>query len=110
MTTRSTSRQPLKSLPAGEVVAGRYVIERILGEMVDACEQGHRVVFVSSGAIGAGLAPLGFRVEPVQLDLLRQSNGKIVRPPAPVYTTLEGIYGLNLNRVLAGSQTVAIFV
>ncbi len=42
---------------------------------------------------------------PLQLDLLKQSNGKIVRPPAPVYTTLEGIYGLNLNRVLAGDST-----
>ncbi|GAB0119147.1 extracellular solute-binding protein [Acidisoma sp. 7E03] len=41
----------------------------------------------------------------LQLSLLRQSNGKIVRPPAPVYTTLEGIYGLNLNRVLAGSSS-----
>jgi multiple sugar transport system substrate-binding protein len=42
---------------------------------------------------------------PLQLSLLKQSNGKAVRPPAPVYTTLEGIYGLNLNRVLAGSAT-----
>jgi multiple sugar transport system substrate-binding protein len=42
---------------------------------------------------------------PLQLALLKQSNGKIVRPPAPVYTTLEGIYGLNLNRVLAGNSS-----
>lgn len=44
---------------------------------------------------------------PLQLSLFKQSNGKAVRPPAPVYTTLEGIYGLNLNRVLAGSTTPA---
>ncbi len=44
---------------------------------------------------------------PLQLDLLKQSNGKIVRPPAPVYTTLEGIYGLNLNRALAGDSIPA---
>jgi multiple sugar transport system substrate-binding protein len=39
---------------------------------------------------------------PVQLEALQQGNGKIARPPSPVYTTLEGIYGLNLNKVLAG--------
>jgi multiple sugar transport system substrate-binding protein len=54
---------------------------------------------------------------PVQLASLRQGDGKIARPPSPVYTTLEGIYGLNLNKVLAGelspadalSQTSALF-
>jgi multiple sugar transport system substrate-binding protein len=45
---------------------------------------------------------------PLQLALLKQSNGKIVRPPAPVYTTLEGIYGLNLNRVLAGNSSPSV--
>ncbi|HTW26996.1 MAG TPA: extracellular solute-binding protein [Acetobacteraceae bacterium] len=42
---------------------------------------------------------------PLQLDLLRQGDGKVVRPPCPVYTTLEGIYGLNLNRTLSGGAT-----
>jgi len=36
-----------------------------------------------------------------QLKLMRQGNGKIVRPPMPIYTTLEGIYGLQINQVLA---------
>ena len=39
---------------------------------------------------------------PAQIADLQRGNGKIVRPPCPVYTTLEGIYGLNLNKVLAG--------
>jgi multiple sugar transport system substrate-binding protein len=39
---------------------------------------------------------------PEQMADLERGNGKIVRPPCPVYTTLEGIYGLNLNKVLAG--------
>ncbi|HEX4768330.1 MAG TPA: extracellular solute-binding protein [Lichenihabitans sp.] len=39
---------------------------------------------------------------PAQMADLQRGNGKIVRPPCPVYTTLEGIYGLNLNKVLAG--------
>ncbi|MBN9025114.1 extracellular solute-binding protein [Kaistia sp. MMO-174] len=40
-----------------------------------------------------------------QLGDLERGNGKIVRPPVPVYTTLEGIYGLNLNKVLTGQLT-----
>ena len=39
---------------------------------------------------------------PEQMSDLEHGDGKIVRPPCPVYTTLEGIYGLNLNKVLAG--------
>ncbi len=42
---------------------------------------------------------------PGQLVALQAGNGKIVRPPAPVYTTLEGIYGLNLNNALSGAMT-----
>jgi multiple sugar transport system substrate-binding protein len=42
---------------------------------------------------------------PIQLDLLKQGDGKLVRPPCPVYTTLEGIYGLNLNRTLSSGAT-----
>lgn len=39
-----------------------------------------------------------------QLGMLQQGNGKIARPPAPVYTTLEGILGLALNKTLIGSS------
>jgi multiple sugar transport system substrate-binding protein len=42
---------------------------------------------------------------PGQYADLEEGNGKIVRPPCPVYTTLEGIYGLNLNKVLSGELT-----
>lgn len=42
---------------------------------------------------------------PAQIADLKRGNGKIVRPPCPVYTTLEGIYGLNLNKVLSGDST-----
>ncbi|MBB5754844.1 extracellular solute-binding protein [Prosthecomicrobium pneumaticum] len=42
---------------------------------------------------------------PGQIGDIRAGNGKIVRPPCPVYTTLEGIYGLNLNKVLTGAMT-----
>lgn len=40
----------------------------------------------------------------LQLDLISAGNGKIARPPSPVYTTLEGILGLELNKVLIGQQ------
>src|SRR6266516_5267050 len=46
-------------------------IERLLNELVDAREQGHRVIFVTSGAIGAGLAPLGFGKRPVNIPDLQ---------------------------------------
>jgi glutamate 5-kinase len=55
----------------GTTALDRANIERLLNEMVDAREQGHRVVFVSSGAIGAGLASLGFARRPVHIPDLQ---------------------------------------
>jgi len=40
-----------------------------------------------------------------QLESMKLGNGKIARPPAPVYTTLEGVYGLQLNQVMSGGAT-----
>jgi multiple sugar transport system substrate-binding protein len=42
---------------------------------------------------------------PGQLVGLEAGNGKISRPGVPTYTTLESIYGLNLNKVLSGSMS-----
>lgn len=42
----------------------RPVIERMLHDLADARERGMEVILVTSGAIGAGLAPLGFRKRP----------------------------------------------
>ena len=42
-----------------------------------------------------------------QEKMMLQGNGKIARPPAPIYTTLEGILGLQLNKILIGEQSVA---
>lgn len=41
-----------------------------------------------------------------QLAMMEQGNGKIARPPAPVYTTLEGILGLELNKILIGESSI----
>jgi glutamate 5-kinase len=49
----------------------RKNIERILNELIDAREQGRTVILVSSGAIGAGLAPLGFDKRPVTIPDLQ---------------------------------------
>ena len=38
--------------------------------------------------------------------MLNGADGKLARPPAPIYTTLEGIFGLELNKVLAGQSDV----
>jgi multiple sugar transport system substrate-binding protein len=42
-----------------------------------------------------------------QFKIMSQGNGKIVRPPCPIYSTLEGIYGLQINKVLAGAAAAA---
>ncbi|HEX5499240.1 MAG TPA: sugar ABC transporter substrate-binding protein [Thermomicrobiales bacterium] len=38
----------------------------------------------------------------MQLKIMQNGSGKVVRPPAPGYTTLEGVYGLQLNQALSG--------
>ena len=55
----------------GTEAPDRENIERLLNELVDAREQRHRVVFVTSGAIGAGLAPLRFERRPVNIPDLQ---------------------------------------
>jgi multiple sugar transport system substrate-binding protein len=40
-----------------------------------------------------------------QLEMMRLGNGKIVRPPAPIYTSLEGVYGLQINQAMTGTVT-----
>jgi len=39
--------------------------------------------------------------------MFKGGDAKLARPPAPVYTTLEGIFGLELNKVLIGQSTPA---
>ena len=46
-------------------------IRRLLEEMVRLKSQGRSVVFVSSGAIGAGLGPLGFQKRPDTIEELQ---------------------------------------
>jgi multiple sugar transport system substrate-binding protein len=43
---------------------------------------------------------------PEARKMLETGNGKLARPPAPIYTTLEGIFGLGLNKILAGQSSV----
>lgn len=49
----------------------RGVIDRLVGEIVALRERGLEVVVVSSGAIGAGLAPLGFERRPTAIPELQ---------------------------------------
>ncbi len=32
-------------------------------------------------------------------------DGKVVRPPVPIYTSLEAVYGLQINQAMTGSVT-----
>src|SRR5687767_2126158 len=47
------------------------VLRRLLGEMVALKKQGKGVIFVSSGAIGTGLAPLGLSLRPDSIPALQ---------------------------------------
>ena len=38
-----------------------------------------------------------------QMEMMRLGNGKIVRPPAPIYTSLEAVYGLQINQMMTGT-------
>ncbi len=49
----------------------RALLERLLGELVALKEEGRNVIFVSSGAIGTGLAPLGLSKRPAALPDLQ---------------------------------------
>jgi multiple sugar transport system substrate-binding protein len=44
---------------------------------------------------------------PTQKKLLSQGNGKLVRPPMPIYASLESVYGLQLNKILGGGDPKA---
>ena len=40
-----------------------------------------------------------------QLEMLKLGNGKIARPPMPIYTSLEAVYGLQINQVMSEGAT-----
>ena len=42
---------------------------------------------------------------PTQLEMMHLGDGKVVRPPAPIYTSLEGVYGLQINQAMTGTVT-----
>ena len=38
-----------------------------------------------------------------QLEMMLLGDGKVVRPPVPIYTSLEAVYGLQINQAMTGS-------
>ena len=42
----------------------------------------------------------------VQLAMMERGNGKVARPPIPGYSALEGVLGLQLNRILSSGADV----
>lgn len=81
-----------------------------LGRLVDLLAQrrleGHQVVLVSSGAIAAGIGPLGLKRRP--RDLATQQAAASVGQGALVaaYQHLFGIYGLTVGQVLLTADDV----
>ena len=51
-------------------------IEHLVRQLSDLANQGKEVILVSSGATGAGLAPLGFKEKPRDL-VLRQASAAV---------------------------------
>ena len=43
----------------------------------------------------------------IQLRMAEFTDGKTARPHVPIYPSLEGVYGLNINRALAGELSPA---
>jgi multiple sugar transport system substrate-binding protein len=41
---------------------------------------------------------------PLQLKMMQQGNGKVSRPGMMIYPALEGVYGLQLNKILLGAD------
>jgi multiple sugar transport system substrate-binding protein len=40
-----------------------------------------------------------------QLEMMKLGNGKVARPPAPIYTSLEAVYGLQINQAMTEAVT-----
>lgn len=38
-----------------------------------------------------------------QMEMMVLGDGKVVRPPVPIYTSLEAVYGLQINQAMTGS-------
>ena len=38
-----------------------------------------------------------------QLEMMLLGDGKVVRPPVPIYTSLEAVYGLQINQAMTGT-------
>jgi multiple sugar transport system substrate-binding protein len=40
-----------------------------------------------------------------QREMMELGDGKVVRPPATIYTSLEGVYGLQINQAMTGASS-----
>jgi multiple sugar transport system substrate-binding protein len=38
-----------------------------------------------------------------QMEMMLLGNGKVARPPVPIYTSLEAVYGLQINQAMSGT-------
>ncbi len=76
------------------------LLQRLLGELVHLSEEGRSVVFVSSGAIGTGLAPLGLSRRPDSIPELQAAAAVGQSLLMQVYNSILGPLGYAVAQIL----------
>jgi len=75
-------------------------IERLVRQLSDLANQGKEVIFVSSGATGAGLAPLGFKEKPRDLVLKQAAAAVGQGILIHMYERMFREYGRTVGQIL----------
>ena len=75
-------------------------IEAIVKQLADLANQGKEIILVSSGAVGAGLAPLGFKEKPKDL-VMKQAAASVGQGVLlHMYEKLFREYGHTVGQIL----------
>ena len=75
-------------------------IARLTGQIADLMEKGRKVVLVSSGAVAAGTAELGFPSRPGELSLIQAAAAVGQGALMQIYRQLFQCYGINAAQIL----------
>ena len=75
-------------------------IERLVRQLSDLANQGKEIILVSSGATGAGLAPLGFKEKPRDLVLKQAAAAVGQGILIHMYERMFREYGRTVGQIL----------
>ncbi len=75
-------------------------IARLVGQIADLTEKGRKIVLVSSGAVAAGTAELGFAARPTELSLIQAAAAVGQGALMQIYRQLFQCYRLNAAQIL----------